>query len=661
MQAIILCGLGRMGARVLEYLRAAGLQATVIDNLAEPKDPRLQGFRLVRGDCRRPDTLREAGVESARGVLVLTNDDQLNLSTALAARTINPEVRIVLRMFNQNLLSRMGRTVRNVFAISTSLLVAPMVATAALTGQSVGTFRIDDGPAGLRQLVEAPIHEGSPLAGQPVKSAVAGRDLIILAHLPATGEPRVLNDVGLDGLLAPGDRLVLCGPPSELSSLLTGKEEADGLRWAGWLARGWRILRGLAAQVDLAVLIVLAVLAATLLASTLILMLGVEKYRRPHDAFLRAVSIMATGAPLKEEDYEDNPGIRVFVPLLRIAGAAIIAAFTAILTNYLIRARLGGALEVRRIPESGHVIVSGLSPVGFRVTEELINLGEKVVVIEEDAACRFVPTARRLGAAVMIGDATVMEVLKQANAATARAVIGATNKDLANLEVALLARELNPQQRVVPLVADPQLAQMLREASDIRLAVSVPALAASASVAGLFGDRVLNVFQIMDRMYAALDLIIHKDDPLIGQPVRAIASDYRFAPVALIRKEGDASGLQTSLPSSRLSEGDRVIGITALTDLERLLCREPAPRTSAVVALACTTPARSWLAGLLRTWRGMSQDEAERAAASLPQTVAEGLSQGEAEDLMAQLARERVTATIQRPAPSSGLENGGSA
>ena len=81
--------------------------------------------------------------------------------------------------------------------------------------------------------------------------------------------------------------------------------------------------------------------------------------------------------------------------------------------------RLGGVLEVRRIPESGHVIVCGLSTVGFRVVEELVRLGERVVVIDRDPTCRFVPTARRLGAAVMIGDAAVLEVLRQANAASA--------------------------------------------------------------------------------------------------------------------------------------------------------------------------------------------------------------------------------------------------
>src|SRR5262249_41994967 len=163
---------------------------------------------------------------------------------------------------------------------------------------------------------------------------------------------------------------------------------------------------------------------------------------------------------------------KIFISLLRIAGAAIVAAFTAIVTNYLLRARLGGALEVRRIPDSGHVIVCGLGNVGFRVVEELLRHGERGVVIEQQRDGRFMAPPRRLGVAVIVGDATVLEVLRQAHTAKASAVIAATNHELANLEIALLARELNPEERVIVRLSDAHLAQTLREEANIRFAVS---------------------------------------------------------------------------------------------------------------------------------------------------------------------------------------------
>ena len=77
-----------------------------------------------------------------------------------------------------------------------------------------------------------------------------------------------------------------------------------------------------------------------------------------------------------------------------------------------------------------------------------------------------------LGAAVMIGDASVVEVLRQAHAGAARAVVQTTNNDMTNLEVSLLVRELNPQMRVVLLLNDPQFANMLRDAASIDTAIS---------------------------------------------------------------------------------------------------------------------------------------------------------------------------------------------
>ena len=74
---------------------------------------------------------------------------------------------------------------------------------------------------------------------------------------------------------------------------------------------------------------------------------------------------------------------KVFVSLIKMFGTLIVAAFTAIFTNYLLRARLGGVFEVRRIPDSGHVVVIGLGNVGYRVVEELDRLGERPVVVEQ--------------------------------------------------------------------------------------------------------------------------------------------------------------------------------------------------------------------------------------------------------------------------------------
>src|SRR5215212_5815044 len=94
----ILCGLGHVGWRVLAYLRAAGAAVVCIDNRHPPTDPRLGDVPLVQGDCRLPESLQQAGLDRALGVLILTSDDLVSISTALMVRRLRPDVRVVVRM-----------------------------------------------------------------------------------------------------------------------------------------------------------------------------------------------------------------------------------------------------------------------------------------------------------------------------------------------------------------------------------------------------------------------------------------------------------------------------------------------------------------------------------------------------------------------------------
>src|SRR5262245_10699940 len=82
---VVLCGLGRVGWRVLDSLRAAGLPAVVIDIKTDPTDPRVTGVTCLKGDCRQVELLERAGVRDARAVVIVTSDDLVNISTALLA------------------------------------------------------------------------------------------------------------------------------------------------------------------------------------------------------------------------------------------------------------------------------------------------------------------------------------------------------------------------------------------------------------------------------------------------------------------------------------------------------------------------------------------------------------------------------------------------
>lgn len=633
---VLLCGLGRVGRRVLDSLRAAEIPVVVIDLTADPGDPRLAGVAVFKGDCRRHELLEQAGIRGARGIVIVTSDDLVNISTALLARRLNPTARIVVRMFNQNLITRFGGAVKNTVALSVSALIAPVMALTAVIGDALGAFRLDDGP---RQISELLVTEGSELEGRRVADLGPQHGFVPLALVPATGPPALLQAVDGGAVLAPGDRLVVCGRPDALRHLLE-RLRGDllaGVQWASSLRRWVRTARRTLLEVDLSVKIITPVLFVTLFTSTLVFRYGLGAAWG--DGLYQTVSIIATGGDLHGENKPE--WAKVFISVLKLAGAALVAGFTAILTNYLIRARLGGALEVRHVPDGGHIVVCGLGNVGYRLVQELTAMGERVVAIDKVADGPFHGTVRRMGVPVFVGDATVPEVLTQARAGSAKAVLAATDSELGNIEIALLVREMNPKQRVVVRLSDPEFAEALREAADIRHAISSPALAAPAFASALYGDSVLALVAAAGRTLVVADLIVNDaDDQLNGKSLRAFVLDYGLLPVALSGCDlADTRGY-------RLKVGDKLTVVAELPDYERLLRLHEPPAVHRVVVRSCPATARDALAPLVCVNRHCSLEEAVALLHGGPFSLADGLTFGAARELIETLEREKATAQL---------------
>jgi Trk K+ transport system NAD-binding subunit len=94
-----------------------------------------RGIPVIQGNGRMSSTLEQAGVRQARSVIVTTSDDLTNLDVAITARELNADARIVLRLFDETLATK----VAGAFAmptISTSQVAAPAFIAAA-TGRKV--------------------------------------------------------------------------------------------------------------------------------------------------------------------------------------------------------------------------------------------------------------------------------------------------------------------------------------------------------------------------------------------------------------------------------------------------------------------------------------------------------------------------------------------
>jgi hypothetical protein len=121
-------------------------------------------------------------------------------------------------------------------------------------------------------------------------------------------------------------------------------------------------------------------------------------------------------------------------------------------------------------------------------------------------------------------------------------------------------------------LSDARLAQTLRDAANVRLALSIADLAAPAFVAALFGDRVQNIFLVGGRVLAAVELVVQGGDAsLVGRSVHDLADAFRLLPITLVPQGG---GTSDSTLERRLAPGDRLTALAALPDLARFLRRE---------------------------------------------------------------------------------------
>lgn len=94
----IICGYGRVGEVVAETMKEAGVDFVLLENdPARIADAIDHGYLHIEGNATETETLEQAGVRRAKGLVCALENDADNLFTALSARTINKDITIVSR------------------------------------------------------------------------------------------------------------------------------------------------------------------------------------------------------------------------------------------------------------------------------------------------------------------------------------------------------------------------------------------------------------------------------------------------------------------------------------------------------------------------------------------------------------------------------------
>jgi len=110
----IVCGFGDIGSSMSASLKEAGIPFILIESKPETVEfAIMQNYLVVNGKATYDDTLIEAGIKRARGIVICLGDDSLNMYVTLAAREINPDLLIFVRGYKTEGEKRMIRAGAN--------------------------------------------------------------------------------------------------------------------------------------------------------------------------------------------------------------------------------------------------------------------------------------------------------------------------------------------------------------------------------------------------------------------------------------------------------------------------------------------------------------------------------------------------------------------
>ncbi len=320
-----------------------------------------------------------------------------------------------------------------------------------------------------------------------------------------------------------------------------------------WLWREWCFFRVVSWHISLRLAVLLALM---LTGGILFQTLEPEKHHSlPKGMYYTFALIFGNTA----EDFPTSPILQVMYFVVPALGLAVILEALVDCAAILRDRRRNERRWCRAMAKSlsNHIILIGLGKLGYRVFKLLRQLGEPVAVIEHNPQNQFLEDIRRDGSPLFVGDARREAFLADANAAGAKCIILATNHDLTNLEVALDARQINPNIRVVLRMFDQNMADKVRAAFDLQNAMSQSAISAPAFVMAALEGSIVSSITVDDQLLVVQRWRVRAGGSLCGKTVAEVMAE--FGVCILQRRVGAAPPELMPRPDVALAAGDELL------------------------------------------------------------------------------------------------------
>jgi voltage-gated potassium channel len=219
----IVCGAGQTGTSVIRELVSTERDCVTIEHNAQQLAIVTAAFptiAVIQGDCSDDETLTQAGVQRAAGIIVCTDDDKNVLVTTVLARQLNPKIRVVARATTERAATRLRQAGAD-GAVSPAQIGGMRLASEMIRPSVVSFLdqMLRDTNRNLR-IEDVPVTAGSALAGKDVGSLKLheyGTGLLLLAV--RTGEGEHLFNPPAATRITTGSALIAMGDPASVQRL----------------------------------------------------------------------------------------------------------------------------------------------------------------------------------------------------------------------------------------------------------------------------------------------------------------------------------------------------------------------------------------------------------------------------------------------------------
>lgn len=216
----IVCGGGRMGAAICEYLAERDRKFLVIDRNQEVLDLlcRPRQWPCLYGDATDDEVLRKAGIERARGLATVLATDADNVYVVLTARMVSSEIQIVARAAEDGAVTKLQRAgaTRVISPFSSG---AVKMARFMLSPTVEDFLDITDTRGAELQLAEVHVTDGSSLAGKLLSETdLREKGVMVIGIRRANGE-YLLPPPG-SARIAAGDILFAFGKSAAVNEMI---------------------------------------------------------------------------------------------------------------------------------------------------------------------------------------------------------------------------------------------------------------------------------------------------------------------------------------------------------------------------------------------------------------------------------------------------------